>query len=73
MKKVLALVLALMLVLGLAVCASAEEISADLIAAAQEEGTLVVYGSCEEEYLAAACEHFSELFGIDVQIGRAHV
>ena len=31
---------------------------ADLIAAAQAEGELTVYGSCEEEYLAAACEHF---------------
>ena len=29
-----------------------------LIADAQAEGTLVVYGSCEEEYLAAACQHF---------------
>ena len=36
----------------------------DLIAAAQAEGELVVYGSCEEEYLAAACQHFQELFGI---------
>ena len=27
-----------------------------LIAAAKAEGTLVVYGSCEEEYLAVACE-----------------
>ena len=35
-----------------------------LIADAQAEGELVVYGSCEEEYLAAACQHFEELFGI---------
>jgi iron(III) transport system substrate-binding protein len=42
----------------------------DLIAAAQEEGELVVYGSCEEVYLAAACEHFEELFGIKVQYQR---
>jgi len=41
-----------------------------LIAAAQEEGTLVVYGSCEEDYLAAACDHFSELYGIEVQYQR---
>ena len=42
----------------------------DLIAAAQEEGELVVYGSCEEEYLSAACEHFEELFGIKTQYQR---
>ncbi|SDB41330.1 iron(III) transport system substrate-binding protein [Pseudobutyrivibrio sp. YE44] len=42
----------------------------DLISAAQEEGTLVVYGSCEEDYLAAACDHFEELYGIDVQYQR---
>lgn len=41
-----------------------------LIAAAQEEGTLVVYGSCEEEYLAAACENFQALYGIEVQYQR---
>ena len=41
-----------------------------LVAAAQAEGTLVVYGSCEEEYLAAACEHFEELYGITVQYQR---
>lgn len=44
--------------------------SEDLIKAAQEEGTLVVYGSCEEDYLAAACTHFEEVFGIDVQYQR---
>ena len=37
-----------------------------LIEAAKAEGELVVYGSCEEEYLAAACEHFEELYGIKV-------
>ena len=42
----------------------------DLIAAAQEEGELVVYGSCEEAYLQAACEHFEELYGIKVQYQR---
>ncbi|MCR8907224.1 MULTISPECIES: ABC transporter substrate-binding protein [Atopobiaceae] len=44
--------------------------SEDLIKAAQEEGKLVVYGSCEEDYLAAACTHFEEVFGIDVQYQR---
>ena len=42
----------------------------DLIAAAKAEGTLVVYGSCEEEYLAVACEKFQELYGIEVQYQR---
>ena len=41
-----------------------------LIADAQAEGTLVVYGSCEEEYLAVACEKFQELYGIEVQYQR---
>ena len=41
-----------------------------LIDAAKEEGTLVVYGSCEEEYLAAACENFQRLYGIEVQYQR---
>ena len=41
-----------------------------LIEAAKAEGTLVVYGSCEEEYLAVACEKFQELYGIEVQYQR---
>ena len=42
----------------------------DLVKAAKEEGTLVVYGSCEEDYLAEACNHFQELYGIEVQYQR---
>ena len=42
----------------------------ELIAAAQADGELVVYGSCEEEYLAAACAHFQELFGITTTYQR---
>ncbi len=41
-----------------------------LIADAQTEGELVVYGSCEEEYLAAACQHFEDLFGIKTTYQR---
>ena len=41
-----------------------------LIDAAKAEGELVVYGSCEEDYLAAACAHFEELYGIKVQYQR---
>ncbi|WP_251316238.1 ABC transporter substrate-binding protein [Flintibacter muris] len=43
---------------------------ADLIAAAQAEGELVVYGSCEEEYLSAACAKFEELYGIKTTFQR---
>jgi len=69
MKKLLALLLAAMMLL--ACCsAMAEEIDADLIAAAQSEGELVVYGSCEEDYLAAATQHFEELYGIKTQYQR---
>ena len=97
MKKLLAILLSLVMVLGLfAGCGGAEkapeteapkaeapveapaepeapaEVSYmdELIAAAQAEGTLVVYGSCEEEYLAVACEKFQELYGIEVQYQR---
>ena len=94
MKKALALILSLAMVLCLAACGgqtstapsgsedgsvsgSAEELYGasfagmeDLIAAAQAEGTLTVYGSCEEAYLSAACQHFEELFGIKVNFQR---
>ena len=92
MKKYLALLLAVVMVLSLAACggkteapaateapktdapAATEAVEADpmkdLIAAAQAEGELTVYGSCEEEYLAAACEHFQELYGIKVNYQR---
>ena len=42
----------------------------DLIAAAKAEGELVVYGSCEEPYLAAACQNFEKLYGIKTQFQR---
>ncbi len=103
MKKYLAMLLAMVMVLSLAACGSKTETPAattaapaaaettaaatdapkeeskypsyfdgmdDLIAAAQAEGELTVYGSCEEEYLAAACEHFQEVFGIKVNYQR---
>lgn len=43
---------------------------ADLVAAAQAEGELVVYGSCEEDYLAVACSKFEELYGIKTTYQR---
>ena len=91
MKKILALLLAFVMVFALAACGSSEAPAAEapaaeapaaeapaaeadpmveLVAAAQAEGTLVVYGSCEEEYLAAACEKFQELYGIETQYQR---
>ena len=41
-----------------------------LLDAAQAEGSLVVYGSCEEEYLSAACKKFEKLYQIDVEYER---
>ena len=94
MKKLIAILLSLVMVLGLfAGCGAQKETPATeapkaeapaateapaaeptymekLIADAQAEGTLVVYGSCEEEYLAVACEKFQELYGIEVQYQR---
>jgi len=99
MKKIIALLLALIMVLALAACgqsaapaadapkeeapaevpaeAPAEEAApaeadpmAELVAAAQADGELVVYGSCEEEYLAAACENFEKLYGIKTTYQR---
>lgn len=47
-----------------------EDYMNQLIADAQKEGTLVVYGSCEEEYLTKACRKFEQLYDIDVQYER---
>lgn len=41
-----------------------------LIEAAKAEGSLTVYGSCEEAYLSAACQKFEELYGIQVDYQR---
>ena len=71
MKKILAIALSLVMAFGLlAVGGVQAEGMDDLIAAAQAEGELIVYGSCEEDYLAAACEHFEELYGIKVKYQR---
>lgn len=42
----------------------------ELVKAAKEEGKLIVYGSCEEEYINAVCANFKSLYGIDVQAQR---
>lgn len=41
-----------------------------LIEAAKAEGELTVYGSCEEEYLSAACQNFEKLYGIKTKYQR---
>ena len=69
MKKLFAALLALAMLLS-CTAVFAEEIPADLIEAAKAEGELIVYGSCEEEYLAAAVNHFAELYGIKTQYQR---
>ena len=69
MKKMLSLLLAVLMLLGCVSAASAEA-DADLVAAAKAEGELIVYGSCEEEYLTAATKHFEELYGIKVSAQR---
>ena len=66
MKKIIALVLVMLMVIASAAMAQSDE----LIAAAKEEGELVVYGSCEEEYLAAVTQHFQELYGIKTTYQR---
>ncbi|MDO5331175.1 MAG: extracellular solute-binding protein [Bacillota bacterium] len=81
MKKVLALILALAMVFSFAACGEKKEVAEvnvpagwedfkDLVAAAQAEGELVVYGGCEEEYLAAVCKNFEEMFGVKVSYQR---
>ena len=86
MKKYLALLLALVMALSLCACgdsapaateapaaepaAETEAAADDLVSLAQAEGELVVYGSCEEEYLAAACENFESLYGIKTPYQR---
>ena len=70
MKKLVSLLLVLMMALSLFTVASADDGMDALIAAAKAEGELVVYGSCEEAYLSAACQHFEELYGIKVSYQR---
>ena len=82
MKKLIALLLSLVMALSLAACGSKDsdtQTPADdqqgteeltLVDAAKAEGKLVVYGSCEEEYLAAACENFEQMYGIEVEYQR---
>ena len=76
MRKQFAAVLAAFMTVSLfsAVPAMADEVQteipAELIEAAKEEGELTVYGSCEEEYLSAACAEFEKLYGIKTAYQR---
>ena len=74
MKKtlagVLAGIMAIVLLASVPVLADEPEGLDEVIAAAQEEGELTVYGSCEEEYLSAACKKFMGLYGIKVAYQR---
>ena len=47
-----------------------EGFDSELIKAAQAEGELIVYGSCEEDYLSAVCENFEKTFGIKTTYQR---
>ena len=70
MKKIYAVLLAAAAAL---ICASpvlADGIDPELIAAAQADGELVVYGSCEEDYLQAACDRFELLYDVKVTYQR---
>ena len=72
MKKLVCLLLALALLVSMSSVAFAakEDFDPELVAAAQAEGELTVYGSCEEPYLAAAAKNFEKEFGIKVSYLR---
>ena len=76
MKKALTVLLVLLLAGSLfaagasEAAATASENDSPLVAAAKAEGELIVYGSCEEPYLAAACAKFEEMYGIKTVFQR---
>lgn len=77
MKRLVAVLVSAALVLAFVGCSKKSvartggaAVSEDLLAAAQAEGELTVYGSCEEEYLSAAVAHFEELYGIKTRYQR---
>ncbi|MDD2429004.1 MAG: ABC transporter substrate-binding protein [Eubacteriales bacterium] len=72
MKKWISLLLSLLLmtsVMGVVMAESDPEMDA-LIAAAKAENELVIYGSAEEPYIAAAAKKFEELYGIKTYYSR---
>ena len=79
MKKLSVLLLVLVVAIAGVFAQAAQETASEtkvegfdsaLIKAAQAEGELVVYGSCEEQYLSAVCENFEKLFGIKTTYQR---
>ena len=72
MKKLVSLLLALALLVSMSSVAFAakEDFDPELVAAAQAEGELTVYGYCEEPYLAVAAKNFEKEFGIKVSYLR---
>ena len=72
MKKLVSLLLVLALLVSMSSVAFAakEDFDPELVAAAQAEGELTVYGSCEEPYLAVAAKNFEKEFGIKVSYLR---
>ncbi len=70
MKKIFAVLLTAAAAFICVSPVSADGIDPGLIAAAQEDGELVVYGSCEEDYLQAACDRFELLYDVKVTYQR---
>lgn len=73
MKKLMLFVMIMTFALCCVSFASATDrvgADAELIKAAQEEGSLVVFGSCDEPYLIAACQRFEEIYDIHVDYLR---
>ena len=70
MVKRFAVLLAAAVMLFCASPALADAIDPELIAAAQADGELVVYGSCEEDDLQAACDRFEMLYDVRVTYQR---
>ena len=70
MKRIFAVILAAAVAFFCVPSVSADEIDPELIAAAQADGELIVYGSCEEDYLQAACDRFELLYNVRVTYRR---
>ena len=66
MKKVFAVLLVLVMVLGVLAGCKKEKAATT----SETESELVVYSSCEDDYLAAACKKFEELYGIKTTYQR---
>ncbi|MBP3710168.1 MAG: ABC transporter substrate-binding protein [Treponema sp.] len=63
MKKILVLLGMAVLAIGITSCSKQKTSAADA-------GSLVVYGSCEEEYLSAVCAQFQKLTGVKTSYQR---